>query len=73
MDEHFSETMGKFTLSLIQDLQDLRDGKITNTDARARAQLAREILRGVHLQLQGMQIISAKAKQIEDGTNVEST
>ena len=39
------------TMGLIQDLEDLRAGKITNADARTRAQLAREILRSDHIQL----------------------
>ena len=49
--------LNQVTLALVQDLQDLRDGKITNTDARTRAQLAREIMRAVHLSLQGMRML----------------
>ena len=52
------------TLGLIQDLKDLRKGKITNADARCRALLAREILRSVHLSLEGMKMIEAKAKPV---------
>ena len=52
-------TLNEVTLGLIQDLRDLRAGKITNADARTRAQLAREILRSVHLALEGMKVIEA--------------
>ena len=55
------------TLGLCKDLDELRKGNITNADARTRAQLAREILRSVHMQLEGMKVIEGKlAKQIED-------
>lgn len=53
------------TVSLISDLQELRSGKITNVDARTRAQVAREALRSVHLQLQGAKYLMEKAKLIE--------
>ncbi len=52
-------TLNEVTLGLIGDLRDLRAGKITNTDARTRAQIAREILRSVHLILEGMKVIQA--------------
>lgn len=51
--------LNEVTLGLIQDLRDLRAGKITNTDARTRAQIAREIMRGVHLALEGMKVIES--------------
>lgn len=57
-------TLNEVTLGLIQDLKDLRAKKITNTDARVRAQLGREILRSVHLQLEGMKVIEGKAKKV---------
>lgn len=58
----------KFTLALIADYHGLRAGKITVTEARARAQLAREAIRAVHLQLQGARMMEAKAKEIGPGT-----
>lgn len=58
------EALSQFTLDLIQDIKDLRAGKITNTDARARALLAREALRAVHLQLEGMKWLSGSAKAL---------
>jgi hypothetical protein len=52
-------TLNEVTLGLIQDLRDLRAKKITNADARTRAQLAREILRSLYLTLEGMRFIEA--------------
>ena len=56
------------TLGLIDDLIKLRRGEITNADARTRAQLAREILRSVHLQIEGMRRIEANAKRVKSIT-----
>lgn len=53
-------TLNEVTLGLIQDLRDLREGKIKNADARVRAQLAREVLRSVHLMIEGMKTIEAE-------------
>ena len=53
-----------FTKGLIQDLESLRAGEITNADARTRAQLAREVLRSAHLQLQGMRFLAGQAKAL---------
>lgn len=52
--------LNSVTLGLIQDLHDLRAGKITNTDANTRAKVAREILRAVHYHLLGMRLIESK-------------
>ena len=60
--QNLDETLTSFTLELIGDLKALRAGKITIAEARVRAQLAREILRAVHLQLQGMKFLSDTAK-----------
>lgn len=63
-------SINEVTMLLIEDLKDLRAGKINNADARVRAQLGREILRSYHLQLEGMRFISSQAKPvaIEDKT-----
>lgn len=45
--------LSSVTAGLIKDLKDLRAGRITNSDARVRAQLGREILRSVYLQIEG--------------------
>ena len=60
-----SLTLDAFTKGLVQDLHDLRAGKITAHQARARTQLAREVLRSVHLQLEGQRFLAAQAKQLE--------
>lgn len=62
--EALPQALARFTMDLIQDIKDLRAGKITNTDARARALLAREALRAVHLQLEGMKWLSGSAKAL---------
>ena len=60
------EQLNSLTLGLIDDLKQLRANQITNADARVRAQLAREILRAVHYHLQGVALIEAKTKAIEE-------
>ena len=58
--------LNEVTLGLTGDLKALRAGKITNADARVRAQLAREILRAVHLAMEGMKTIEAsQPKRLE--------
>lgn len=60
-------TVVELARTLLQDLRDLRAGKITNHDANMRAQLGREIMRAVNLQFKGMRVISSQAKLV--GTN----
>ena len=64
------------TAGLIEDLRALRKGKITNADARVRAQLGREILRGAHLYLEGLKYIEAAkpkaSKSLEDKRGSDS-
>lgn len=62
MTDTLPETLSEFTRELIQDLKDLRAGRITAGAARVRAQLAREVLRAVHLQLEGLKYLSDGAK-----------
>ena len=59
-------TLSAFTQSLIQDYNDLRADKITTAPARVRAQLAREILRSLHLHLQGMRMLADTAKPVPE-------
>lgn len=58
------DLLNQFTLDLISDLNDLRSNKITTSEARVRTQLAREVLRSIHLRLQGMKYLSESAKQL---------
>ncbi len=57
--------LSKFTRNLIQDLEALRRGDISLPEARVRAQLAREVLRSIHIQLQGSKLLSSHATEIE--------
>lgn len=68
------DTLSGFTLELIQDLKDLRAGDITINDARARTQLAREVLRSVQLRLVGLKYMSEAAKTLPSpgGENISS-
>lgn len=51
----------KFTDGLIGDLADLRKGKISVKDARARAELARQVLRAVHYVVSAQKFIEQSA------------
>lgn len=59
--------MSKFTNSLIDDLALLREGKISIEDARARALLAKHILRSVHLVIMGRKFIEQAAPMLASG------
>lgn len=54
-------SLADFTVELIQDLKDLRAGKISAKDARVRALLAREVLRSVHLHMEGLRYLDGQA------------
>ena len=53
-----------FTDDLISDLKALRAGQITVRDARARAELARQVLRAVHYVVTAQKFLAEQAKQI---------
>ena len=53
-----------FTLGLIEDLQLLRAGKISVTDARARAELARQTLRAVGYVIAAQKYLSQAARAV---------
>lgn len=65
-------SLQEFAAELIQDVRDLRAGKITPRDARVRAALAREALRAVHLQFEGMRWIEQRAKPISEAGAVDA-
>lgn len=54
-----------FTLGLIQDLNDLRAGKIDVPSARARAELAKQALRAVGYVLQAQRLLVDRARTIK--------
>ena len=58
------KTLEEFACSLIRDLEELRAGKITIRQAKARAEIAREILRAFHLHIQGLRYLSGQAKPL---------
>ncbi|WP_428673663.1 hypothetical protein [Reyranella sp.] len=49
---------------LIADYRDLREGRIGVREARARALIAREALRAVHLNFEGLRLLSERAKPV---------
>lgn len=51
-------------LGLVSDLKGLRAGTVSVRDARARADLGREILRGVRLVIEAQKFMEGHAKQI---------
>jgi hypothetical protein len=57
--------MASFVEALVLDLSLLRRGKISTVDARARAELARQALRGVSIMISASKFISGAAKLLE--------
>lgn len=55
-------SLDQIIAGLAQDLIDLRTGKISVKDARARGDLAREIFRGVRLAVDAQRRIEGEAK-----------
>ncbi|MDF3606095.1 hypothetical protein PE067_08130 [Paracoccus sp. DMF-8] len=51
-------------LGLAADLQQLRDGKISPTEALARAALAKQMFNGVRLYMQAVKTIEAAARDV---------
>ncbi|HNP15223.1 MAG TPA: hypothetical protein PKI99_02005, partial [Terrimesophilobacter sp.] len=75
-DEHFTaeaiRTMDglnivNITTGILDDLDKLRAGTISVSDARARAELAKQALRAVGYVLQAQKLLSDSALQIGDG------
>lgn len=54
----------EFTDSLIQDLQDLRENKISVREANARALMAKQILRSVHYVVTAQKYLGDNAKRL---------
>ena len=66
-DVPLESSMSTLARSLIDDYHALRMGKISVREARARAGIAREAMRAVHLQFEGLKFLSGTAKPIEGG------
>jgi hypothetical protein len=54
----------QFTNDLIKDLQDLRAARISVPDARVRAELARQVIRSVHLVVTAQRYLADNAKAV---------
>lgn len=57
---------------LVDDLRELRAGKISVRDAHARAELARQILRGVHYVVVAQKFLEGRALPPPDGVSTET-
>lgn len=53
--------LGTLVAGLLGDLKDLRAGKISNRDAQARAELARQVLRAVHYVVTAQKYLDGRA------------
>lgn len=64
-------SLDELILSIISDLEELRAGKITVQDARARADLAKQAMNGVRLVINAQRFLESRAlslpSQNEDG------
>jgi hypothetical protein len=56
--------LAELITGLVGDLKDLRTGKISVREAHARAELARQVLRGVHYVVTAQKFIEGQAKRI---------
>lgn len=54
-------------LGLASDLAELRAGRISVDDAKARAELAKQIMNGVRLALRGQQFLASRALPVPEG------
>ena len=63
-----ASTLTRLARNLIDDYELLRKGKLSVREARARANLAREAMRAVHLQFEGLRFMSEQAKRIGGGS-----
>lgn len=55
----------EFTRALITDLQALRAGKISVPDARARAELAKQVLKTIAISLSAQKFLAASAQPVD--------
>ena len=59
--------LAELITGLVNDLKELRAGKISIREAHARAELARQVLRGVHYIVTAQRFIDGQAKRISQG------
>ncbi|UFS65311.1 hypothetical protein LO749_01705 [Paracoccus denitrificans] len=58
-------------LGLAEDLQQLRDGRISPSDALARAALAKQMFNGVRLYMQAVKTLEAAARDVSQPKAIE--
>lgn len=61
--------LAQFIAGLVSDLKMLRAGQISNRDAQARAELARQVLRGVHYVVTAQKFIEGRALPVPEKKN----
>ncbi len=61
--------LAQFTKELIGDLRGLRSGRISIPQARASAELARQIIRSMHLVVSAQKLIEERAKPLNGETS----
>lgn len=66
-------TLARFAAGLMGDVKAHREGRLTTHDARARAGLAREALRAIHLELEGQKFIAGSAQPVDNTTTPART
>lgn len=59
--------LAKFTKDLIGDLNGLRSGRVSIQQGRAIAELARQIIRSMHLVVSAQRLIESRAKPVAGG------
>jgi hypothetical protein len=62
-----ANSLTQLAADLIADYRDLRAGKLSVREARTRATVAREAMRAVHLNFEGLKFLSDRAKAIGSG------
>lgn len=63
-EDFLASTLGELAIELIKDYRELKAGKITVRQARARAAVAREAMRAVSLGIEGLMLIAKNAKPV---------
>lgn len=63
----------QFTKALIGDLNGLRGGRVSIPQARASAELARQIIRAMHLVVNAQRLIESRAKTVGGKDQDETT
>lgn len=60
-----AQSLTQLAVDLIDDYRALRAGTLSVREARTRAAVAREAMRAIHLNFEGLRFLSERAKKIE--------